>query len=80
LGAGQPLERVLPAFTSNPARFLRLTQKGRITVGADADLVVLDDNGGILDVMANGTWHVRNGTPIRGGTFEGIAGSTVGAA
>jgi beta-aspartyl-dipeptidase (metallo-type) len=80
LGAGQPLERVLPAFTSNPARFLRLTQKGRITVGADADLVVLDDNGGVQDVMANGRWHVRNGTPIRGGTFEEIANVTGGAA
>ncbi len=80
LRAGQPLERVLPAFTSNPARFLRLMQKGRITVGADADLVVLDENGRVQDVMANGMWHVRNGTPIRGGTFEGIAGSTGGAA
>jgi beta-aspartyl-dipeptidase (metallo-type) len=80
LGAGQPLERVLPAFTSNPARFLRLTQKGRITVGADADLVVLDDNGGVQDVMANGRWHVRNGTPISGGTFEEIANVTGGAA
>ena len=80
LRAGQPLERVLPAFTSNPARFLRLTQKGRIAIGADADLVVLDDNGGVQDVMANGMWHVRNGAPIRGGTFEVIAGSTGGAA
>jgi beta-aspartyl-dipeptidase (metallo-type) len=80
LRAGEPLDRVLPAFTSNPARFLRLTQKGRITVGADADLVVLDDNGGVRDVMANGTWHVRSGAPIRGGTFELVAGHAGGAA
>jgi beta-aspartyl-dipeptidase (metallo-type) len=80
LSAGQPLERVLPAFTSNPARVLRLTQKGRITVGADADLVVLDDNGRVQDVMANGMWHVRNGTPIVGGTFEAIADATGGTA
>jgi beta-aspartyl-dipeptidase (metallo-type) len=80
LRAGQPLERVLPAFTSNPARFLRLMQKGRITVGADADLVMLDDNGGVQDVMANGMWHVRAGTPIRGGTFESLERSTGGAA
>lgn len=80
LRVGQSLERVLPAFTSNPARFLRLTQKGRITVSADADLVVLDDSGGVQDVMAHGVWHVRNGAPIRGGTFEAIASSTGGAA
>ena len=80
LRGGQPLERVLPAFTSNPARLLRLTQKGRIAVGSDADVVLLDDNGGIQDVMANGTWHVRDGAPIRGGTFEGISGALGGAA
>ena len=42
LACGQPLERVLPAFTSNPARLLMLPRKGRLAAGADADLVVLD--------------------------------------
>ena len=46
LRAGQPLERVLPAFTSNQAQLLRLERKGRLVVGADADLVVLDEDGG----------------------------------
>ena len=45
LARGQPLERVLPAFTSNPAALLRLAQKGRLAPGADADLVVLDQAG-----------------------------------
>src|SRR6185369_10746763 len=45
LRCGQPLERVLPAFTSNPARLLRLERKGRLAAGADADLVVLDRDG-----------------------------------
>ncbi len=71
LTAGQPLERVLPAFTSNPARLLRLTGKGHIAVGADADMVVLDANGGIRDVMANGAWHLRDGRTVLRGTFEG---------
>ena len=71
LAAGQPLERVLPAFTSNPARLLRLAGKGHIAVGADADLVALDANGGIQDVMANGAWHVRDGVTVLRGTFEG---------
>lgn len=70
LAAGQPLERVLPAFTSNPARLLRLAGKGHIAVGADADLVALDANGGIDDVMANGAWHMRDGRLVTCGTFE----------
>ena len=45
LACGQPLERVLPAFTSNPARLLMLPRKGRLAAGSDADLVVLDGEG-----------------------------------
>ena len=78
LAAGQPLERVLPAFTSNPARLLRLAGKGRIAVGADADLVVLDATGAIQDVMANGAWHVRDGRAVLRGTFEGTSTPTGG--
>jgi beta-aspartyl-dipeptidase (metallo-type) len=70
LACGQPLERVLPAFTSNPARLLRLPRKGHLAVGADADLVVLDDRGGAADVMARGRWHVRGGRSVIRGTFE----------
>lgn len=68
---GWPLERVLPAFTSNVADALRLGAKGRIAVGADADLVLLDDAGAPRDVMARGAWHVRQGRVVRRGTFEG---------
>ena len=53
LAAGQPLERVLPAFTSNVVRLL-LPTTGHLQVGADADLVVLDAGGGVRDVMAGG--------------------------
>jgi beta-aspartyl-dipeptidase (metallo-type) len=67
---GQPLERVLPAFTSNPARLLRLDAKGRLRPGADADLVVLDHGGEVADVMARGRWHVREGRPLVLGRFE----------
>ncbi|HVJ99776.1 MAG TPA: beta-aspartyl-peptidase [Gemmatimonadales bacterium] len=67
---GQPLERVLPPFTSNPARLLRLTCKGQLGVGADADLVVLDERGGAAEVMARGRWHVREGRAVVRGTFE----------
>jgi beta-aspartyl-dipeptidase (metallo-type) len=70
LAAGQPLERVLPAFTSNPARLLMLSRKGRLAPGADADLVVLDEAGGVADVMARGRWHVQEGRVVVRGTFE----------
>jgi beta-aspartyl-dipeptidase (metallo-type) len=70
LAAGQPLERVLPAFTANPARVLRLPHKGRLATAADADLVVLDGKGAVTDVMARGRWHVRDGKPVVWATFE----------
>jgi beta-aspartyl-dipeptidase (metallo-type) len=64
LDSGQPLERVLPAFTSNVARILRLPHKGRLGTGQDADLVVLDEHNDISDVMARGRWFVRHMRPI----------------
>ena len=76
LQEGAPLEAVLPAFTSNVAASLRLPKKGHIAPGADADLVVLDDDGEVRDVMATGQWHVRHGRAVRHGTFErGVGGS-----
>jgi beta-aspartyl-dipeptidase (metallo-type) len=70
LSCGQPLERILPALTSNPARLLRLANKGRLTPGADADLVILDEEGGVRDVMARGRWHVLDGRSAVRGLFE----------
>ncbi len=70
LAAGLALERALPAFTSNVADLLRLPGKGRIAVGADADLVALDDQAAAHHVWANGTHMVVAGAPIRRGMFE----------
>jgi hypothetical protein len=39
-------------------------------VGADADLVVLDADGGVQEVMARGRWHVLEGRPVVRGMFE----------
>jgi len=72
LTCGQPLERVLPAFTSNAASLLRLPRKGRLGPDSDADLLVLDANGGIEDVMARGQWHVRERRSVIRGVFEQI--------
>lgn len=73
LERGQPLERVLPAFTSNPADLLRLADKGRIEAGGDADLVILNPNGELTDVMAMGRWHVVDGRAVVHGTFEALS-------
>ena len=71
LARGQALERVLPAFTSNAARLLRLENKGRIAPGADADLLVLNEENAVSDVMISGRWFVRDGRAVVRGTFEG---------
>ncbi|MFZ5634956.1 MAG: beta-aspartyl-peptidase [Pseudomonadota bacterium] len=75
LERGHPLDAVLPAFTRNVARSLRLPRKGEISIGADADLVALDADGRVSDVMAQGAWHVRDGEPVRVGPFESVPSS-----
>ena len=70
LARGHEPERVLRPFTSNVADHLRLAGKGRVAVGADADLVVLGPDHRPRDVMAGGRWHVRDGEAVVRGTFE----------
>ncbi len=70
LRSGRPAETVLPAFTCNPAELLKLPRKGRLDVGMDADLVVLEEDYAVRDVMARGQWHWRDGQQRLFGTFE----------
>jgi N-acetylglucosamine-6-phosphate deacetylase len=52
---GLPLCDVLPMLTANPARLLRLEKrKGCLVAGADADLVLLDDQLQVSGVMTRG--------------------------
>ncbi len=72
LDRGVPLADALPPFTRNIAILLKLSRKGHLRPGADADLVVLDDAHRIRDVMARGTFLLRDGalTTHGTGTFE----------
>jgi beta-aspartyl-dipeptidase (metallo-type) len=70
LARGLPLERALPAFTSNVADLLRLPGKGRVAVGADADLLVLAADGRVHHLLVGGVPHVRDGATVRRGMFE----------
>jgi len=65
-----PMEKILPLMTSNVATLLKLHQKGRIEIGLDADLLVLDTEHGIESVMANGVWHIKQGKTLVQGLFE----------
>lgn len=72
LGRGLSLQQILPAFTRNVAQLLRLPRKGVLAAGADADLLVLDDQARISDVMLGGRWQVRNGQARQCGPFDPI--------
>jgi len=68
---GVALETALQVVTSNPGRLLKLRGKGQLTVGRDADLILLDPAGlEIRSVMARGRWLMQDGRPLVKGTFE----------
>ena len=66
-----PLETALQVITSNPAKVLKLSNKGHIQPGKDADLVLLDkETLTINTVFAQGKVMVKDGVPVVKGTFE----------
>lgn len=57
-----PIERALPWVTSNTAEVLKLSNKGRLEAGADADVVILrKETLDIVHVIAKGKVLVRDG-------------------
>jgi len=67
---GMALESVLPYVTSNVADALELERKGRIKKGADADLLLLDQDLAIDWELALGDTAIENGILRKRGTFE----------
>jgi beta-aspartyl-dipeptidase (metallo-type) len=51
---GIPLEQALQVATSNPADILKLSCKGHVKEGFDADILILDASFNIKHLMANG--------------------------
>jgi beta-aspartyl-dipeptidase (metallo-type) len=71
MSEGIPPEIALRVITQNPASILKLSQKGMVKEGKDADLVLLNKADFTIDtVIALGKLMVENGTAIVKGTFE----------
>lgn len=64
------LSTALGTVTSNPARVLKLSSKGRIRPGADADICLIDSDLNLNSVIALGEWMLRDGQLLRKGTYE----------
>lgn len=68
---GVSLENALKTVTSNPARLLKLEQKGKIREHADADLVLAEETTlKINSVFAKGVLMISEGEVLVRGTFE----------
>ena len=63
VAAGLDLATTLPAFTTNPARLLRLAGKGELACGSAADFLVLEEDLNLHAAMYGGAWYDANGRP-----------------
>lgn len=66
------METALLPLTLNPAKLLKLNNKGSIEKGKDADLVIMDKSLKITEVFARGRMMIENAQIKIKGTFEGV--------
>ena len=67
---GIPIEEAIKLITSNPAKNLGLKDKGHIKTCYDADLCFFDNNMKLNTVISNGSFMLKDNTPIVKGSFE----------
>lgn len=65
-----PIETVLMVLTSNPALILKLSGKGYLAKGMDADLLFLNKGMEMVNLIALGKWVVCDGKVIVKGAYE----------
>lgn len=70
LDEGFAIDKCLPFFSTNVATLMNFENKGRLDLGMDADLLILDHTKRISHVMARGQWHVFENKLVKKGTFE----------
>lgn len=64
------IEEAIKLFSTNPAVFYRLTRKGEIKEGKDADIILLDDKDySLTDLFSKGRQLMAEGTLIARSTF-----------
>jgi allantoinase len=72
---GIPLARVVEWMAAQPARLARLTRKGQVAMGSDADLAIFAaDESFVVDVK--NLMHKNPITPYAGRTLEGVVRTT----
>jgi beta-aspartyl-dipeptidase (metallo-type) len=68
---GVPIDKALMTITSNVAEHLKLSNKGKIEKGKDADIVIVNKESlNITDLFAKGRLMIKDGEIIVKGTFE----------
>ncbi|MFP4557540.1 MAG: beta-aspartyl-peptidase [Bacteroidales bacterium] len=70
LNEGVPLEDALRVLTSNPATVLKLKTKGRLEVGMDADMLLLDSEHKIHSTIAMGQILMFDYKILKKGVYE----------
>jgi beta-aspartyl-dipeptidase (metallo-type) len=68
------VEDALRLFGTNAAGFYKLTAKGGISPGKDADIILFDENFGLTDVLARGQRMMADGRLVVQRTFAPLDG------